>query len=244
MSVNSEDKHAQIATVPSATINLVKNVIAAGLLSLPWALMNASTTVGIGLLAIVASLSGYSFLLLARCCLMANANTYKDIGVKAYGQRMGPVIQAIMIAYTFGSCVSFIVLIGDFIPNVLGNYFDYDLLKNRVFIIMLVSFVFLLPLSFLKDLNPLRYTSMIGVVCIVYACGFVMAKGVSAGQIQPSADILEVDSDLFRAIPIMTISFAAHYNGPKFFEESDNCRRIHRLCILCAHWYRWLFHIW
>jgi hypothetical protein len=34
--------------------------------------------------------------------------------VKAYGRGIGPIIQGIMIAYTFGSCVSFIVLIGEF----------------------------------------------------------------------------------------------------------------------------------
>jgi hypothetical protein len=41
---------------------------------------------------------------------------------------------------------------GDLIPNVLANL-DVDILKNRIFVILVVSFSMLLPMSFLKGIT-------------------------------------------------------------------------------------------
>ena len=51
-------------------------------------------------------------MMLARCCEIAGAYTYKEVGKRALGPWAGVVAQTIVAGYTFGSCVSYIVLIG------------------------------------------------------------------------------------------------------------------------------------
>jgi len=211
--------NVQPATILSSTINLTKNVLAAGLLSLPFALKCGSIGVGILILVIVCMLSAYSFNVLAKCCLITNTFTYKEIGAKAFGERSAIWIQLVMIGYTLGSCVSFVCLIGDFIPSVMEALGSPGLLYNREFVIAMSSLLFLLPLAFLKNLNPLKFTSMIGVACILYACGLIIQNAFAHGEAAESVKKFEFTPDLFRTVPIFTVSFAAHYNAPKFFEE-------------------------
>jgi len=74
-------------------------------------------------------------------------------------------------------------------------------------------------LRFLNNLDPLKFTSTIGILCIVYACGVVIARAIWDDTSASDVNVFHLSIDLFRAIPVLTVSFAAHYSGPKMFLE-------------------------
>lgn len=69
------------------------------------------------LLFIVWVANTYSFILIARCCSLSSASTFKDAGTRAFGAHKGLVVQALMLLYSMGTCIGHVDVIGDFIPH-------------------------------------------------------------------------------------------------------------------------------
>jgi amino acid permease len=53
----------------------------------------------------------------------------------------------------------------------------------------------------------------------MYACGVVIGRAIYDESAGNDVEVFRLSLDLFRAIPVMTVSFAAHYSGPKLFLE-------------------------
>lgn len=65
------------------------------------------------ILCTVVLLAAYAFILLAKCCEQTRVYSYKELGVRAFGVDAGSLIQWVVLLYTFGSCVGYVVLIGE-----------------------------------------------------------------------------------------------------------------------------------
>ena len=152
--------------------NIVNNIIGSGLLSLPWALRECGLFFGLVTMFGICCLNAVTIMVLARCCEMAGAYSYKEIGRRALGPTAGFVSQTIVAGYTLGSTISYIVLIGgarrvprcrtprsasplccavpDFVPEVLSAWAPGYRIFQRLPVVLIVTFVALLPLSFIR----------------------------------------------------------------------------------------------
>ena len=144
------------ATISSSVFNLSKNMIGAGLLSLPYTLRQAAWAPGIAALIVMAVLNGLSLIVIAQCCVLANSYSYLEIGEATFGRYAAVAIQVTVILYTLGSCVSYVVLIGDFLPAVLAYTDVSTWFFRRTAVVIAVAVVMLLPLSLLKSKSPAR----------------------------------------------------------------------------------------
>ena len=75
------------STPLSSTVNLINNVIGAGLFSMPWCLAQSTIVSGLVVFVLICLLNVYSFVLLARCCTLTGCYSYLDIGRLALGPR-------------------------------------------------------------------------------------------------------------------------------------------------------------
>ena len=100
------------STALSSAVNLLNNIIGAGLFSMPWCLAQATLVSGSVIFVIVTLLNVYSFMLLASCCSMTGCYSYLDIGQQALGPRFGALVQTTAILYACGSLISYVVLAG------------------------------------------------------------------------------------------------------------------------------------
>ena len=91
------------STPLSSTVNLINNVIGAGLFSMPWCLAQSTIVSGLVVFVLICLLNVYSFVLLARCCTLTGCYSYLDIGRLALGPRFGILAQATAILYACGS---------------------------------------------------------------------------------------------------------------------------------------------
>ncbi len=83
----------------ASTVNLINNVIGAGLFSMPWCLREATVLTGVLIFLVVCTLNVASFALLARCSALTNSYSYLEIGEISLGPRFGLAAQATAILY-------------------------------------------------------------------------------------------------------------------------------------------------
>lgn len=223
-------------SVLATALNLSNNMIGAGLLSVPYCLMETTVVTGVVIFSIVAVVAGLSFMLLARSCDMAGSYTYLEMGKRAFGNRFGNLVLCFILFYTSGVNITQIVLLGDFLvenSGVLehwaGDSFLFTSLSplgRRLFVVGLVALVLLFPLSLLRNLASLKFTSGVSLCCITFTTFLVvytLAAKPAEAEIDPdlikTVDWASVNLNLFAAIPIINVAFTAHYNSPRFYKE-------------------------
>lgn len=208
-------------------ITITANLVGAGLLSLPFAMRRSGLLVGVGAMVLTCALNMGAMLVVARCCELSGAYTYKDIARKALGPRGAVVVSGVMALYTLGSCVSFLVLIGDFLPVLVCDGGCDALLQVaigvRELLMSVTGAAVLFPLALPRQLSALRYTSTLSAVCIVYTAAMIALRALTAA---PDARAPPGDVALFNGLeglavsaPILAVAFTAHYNSARFYYE-------------------------
>ena len=209
----------QNASLASTVMNLSNNIIGAGILSLPWCLKEAGIVEGICLFAFVGLLSGSSMVLIAICCEQTHLFTFKDLGEHALGKCFGCILQLSMLIYTSLSCVSYLVLAGDFfsgdsgvVRGLCGAENDIcAIFESRFNAVLTVTVLVLLPLSCLRNLNALRYTSflsMLGTLYLLCMLGWNYAIQPLSG---PGLNYVVPSWGTFSAAPIINIAFIGKF---------------------------------
>eukprot|EP00924_Labyrinthula_sp_SR-Ha-C_P014906 snap_masked-scaffold_9-processed-gene-1.30-mRNA-1 protein AED:0.12 eAED:1.00 QI:0/0/0/1/1/1/3/0/432 len=206
--VRTMDKKSSNATVTSTSLNLMNNLIGAGVLSLPSCFKDASVIGGTIVLIFVSILSVVSMILIAICCEKTNCYSFAELGE---------------------NCVAFLILLGDFFAGPSGiiqsvedefhlegektnlfNILVYDH-NSRFFVIGFITFFVLFPLSCKKDLNSLKFTSVLS------------ALGTLAWMMRDTSNLIinwfDLSFDIFTAAPIINVAFVCHYNVPKYYQE-------------------------
>jgi sodium-coupled neutral amino acid transporter 10 len=243
-SLNSpREEEEGTASVTASVLNLVNNVVGAGLFSMPWCLFQSTVGMGLVLIFTMALLNTLSFVILAECCELAGTFNYRELGRKALGDRAGTFIQSCMLCYTIGSCVSYVVLTGDFLADedtgVLQVWAYGTFIDHRGTCMIVVGIFVITPLCFLKNLEPLKYTSLVSFCGVLYATFLVVSAythsesyleehGVVSSTYAaahapgaPKAVMLGMTSGLWRALPIFNVAFTAHYNAPQLYLELE-----------------------
>ena len=229
------------ASVTATVLNLINNVVGAGLFSMPWVLQQSTILSGLLLLCFICVLNGVSFIILAKCCDLAGTYNYKKMGTMALGHRAGVFIQSCILLYTTCSCVSYVVLTGDFLVGAGTGVFDHwaagnAFLTSRPAVMGVVALTIFVPLCLLKNLEALKYTSFVSFCSTCFAAGLLMwsatrtdAQLNAAGATDTPSTFTPRDtvrwagfsSSFFDALPIVNVAFTAHYNGLRFYEELE-----------------------
>ena len=183
------------ASVTSSILNLINNVIGAGLFSMPWCLKQSTLLTGSAVFVFMALLNIRSFMLLAESCEMVGKYSYLEIGKHAFGQRFGRFAQGITCFYTAGSLVSYVVLAADCLvgenesgdgTGVLSLWMEGSFLgdgstKARALCIYAMGLVVFLPFSLFRNLDALRHVSVLAFFATLFA-GFLVVFQLAANN--------------------------------------------------------------
>eukprot|EP01061_Rhynchopus_euleeides_P022649 TRINITY_DN3699_c0_g1_i3.p1 TRINITY_DN3699_c0_g1~~TRINITY_DN3699_c0_g1_i3.p1 ORF type:complete len:540 (+),score=130.84 TRINITY_DN3699_c0_g1_i3:149-1621(+) len=212
------------ATVWASSLNLINNVVGAGLFSMPWTMKRASIAGGVMLCAYTCFINSISYHIIARCCDMSGSFTYLDIGNRCFGPRFGIFAQTCVLLYSLGSCLSFVVLVGDFLSGETG-VFGY----NRPLIVFVVSLFVFLPLSLLRNTESLKWTSLVSLIACFGAAALVVYTSAvrppdafltdNAREGHVTVNYYTIATDIWAAVPVVNVAFTAHYNAPRFYLE-------------------------
>jgi amino acid permease len=171
-------EHFSEGSIRGSVFNLCSATLGAGCLSLPYALTCAGIGLGIGMLAIGAAATIFSIHLLVLVRTRTGLSTYESVSKAVFGSTVGNLVECCIILFCFGTAVCILVYVliccclvtvrsqvaycktlRDFISPVLSLTTTRITDREAICIVWLVL---LLPLSLIKSVNALRFSSLFG----------------------------------------------------------------------------------
>jgi amino acid permease len=255
-----EKPKVRLSSASATSVNIVKNLLGAGMLSLPGgvAAFNGSPQAVLPatvLVVLLGLLSAYGFILIADACERTGESTYQG----AWARIMSPntswiPLAACMMKAGLG-CVAFEMILGDCLPMILSPLGLPAVFTSRNFIILAVTFTILGPLCRMKSLAPLAKFSVLGVLSNVYIVCFMILRcfdgsyrpggallrnGAAIPQFAPATQSMwEICTDpkILVFVSMLSTAYLAHYNSPIFYQQlapgpdGEKKRRFEKVCV-------------
>lgn len=156
------------STLTTCMINLLKTILGAGMLAMPSAMATVGYLPGISFIIIAALLAAFGLELLLDCSVgFGRMISFTTISRTTF-PKWSCMFDVVMAVKCFGVSITYLIVIGDTLPGIVEAFGIQDkILLSRYLWISLAMFP-LVPLTFLKRLNSLKYTSAIGLIGVVY----------------------------------------------------------------------------
>mmetsp|Transcript_145579 Transcript_145579/g.363075 ORF Transcript_145579/g.363075 Transcript_145579/m.363075 type:complete len:499 (-) Transcript_145579:110-1606(-) len=208
-----------------SVLTLLKNMIGAGIFSLPIGLRLATPMPGLVILASIGIMSAVSYWMVGYCCLAWNVTSFRKLWHRTLGSKTAWVIDVTILGNGWFTLVGYLVLIGDFTTKSFGGLLGegHLLARNRLIDQWVITVGLLLPLSLAQDLRRLAFTSVLGLGVTVYVVLLVLRDSWLNSPPEWGEDTVLAAWRMgsFEAIALYTHAFVAHYNAPKLYSELE-----------------------
>ncbi|XP_051884127.1 sodium-coupled neutral amino acid transporter 7 isoform X2 [Pristis pectinata] len=218
----------------AAVFIVVNAALGAGLLNFPYAFYMAGGVVaGIVLQMCLLLFIIAGLVVLAYCSQVSGKATYQEVVREACGQVVGTVCDILIAVYTFGTCIAFLIIVGDQLDKILAALMhtpEGDASVNghwysdRKFTISVISILVILPLSIPKEIGFQKYASTLSVLGTWYVTIIVIIKyiwpdkGINTGDIPTSPSSWMA---VFNAIPTICFGFQCHVSSVPVFNSME-----------------------
>mmetsp|Transcript_110366 Transcript_110366/g.235708 ORF Transcript_110366/g.235708 Transcript_110366/m.235708 type:complete len:429 (+) Transcript_110366:68-1354(+) len=223
---NGKKENAEVgSTVLATVINLLKNMVGAGLLNVCIAFQYASVIGGCLIMLYSAFVCTAGFLIIGYCCSKTGCTTFRELWRTSLGASSEKVVDAVLFFHTLFSCVGYITMIGDFsVKSASGLLPGSILAERREVSMILITVLTIFPLSLYKSLDALKHTSVIGLAITAVSCAYILYDVIARAEEYNAAETLTshlwyVKLDMFKTLALFNGSFSAHYNAPTYYAE-------------------------
>ncbi|KAH7316639.1 transmembrane amino acid transporter protein-domain-containing protein [Stachybotrys elegans] len=214
-----KDGHGGQASMLSSIVNLLNTIVGAGTLAMPSVLAHTGIMLGVLLIVWSGTIAAFGLYLQSRCARYLDRGTSSFFALSQITYPNAAVLFDMAIAIKcFGVGVSYMIIIGDLMPGVVlgfnGNADSVPYLVDRQF--WITAFMLLIiPLSFLRRLDSLKYTSLIALVSI----GYLIVLVVYHFAVDPHADsskirVIEWGGAIstLTTLPVIVFAYTCHQN--------------------------------
>ncbi|KAJ2079947.1 hypothetical protein H4R24_003416 [Coemansia sp. RSA 988] len=157
--------------------NLVNTIIGSGILALPYAMKEAGFYFGIFLMIAVAGLAWTSLNTLIYSGRRVGLYKYESVSEAALGQGGRYLLTFALAVNSVGSCISYLIIIGDTATPIAQGVFGQSVLTSRQTVIAIAATGFTLPLLFFRTLAPLVRASVVSTLCLPFIVAIVAVRG-------------------------------------------------------------------
>ena len=185
----------------SSAFNLASTALGAGILGIPWSMAQSGMLVGLIFLIFCCIGAIYSIWLLMRLVNILDAPTYELLAEKTFGKKGRYTAALSLLLTTFVGSILYMKVIGSIMTPVHAEIVKSTTFPDGDWGIRLVQFIFwlavMLPLSLLKEINSLRYPSMVGVCSVFFLIMAIiihMSLNRSAEDVRHNAVVATVPS--------------------------------------------------
>lgn len=226
-------------------INMTKSIVGSGILFLPVAACKIGLVPAIGLLGFSACFSGAGLgLFLFLCAKIGRNSSIKTLSEASY-QMIGTffnamiVVKCLLVATLYLS-IAISTMKGFFKIDEAGDFVNSNA-KYFFYVLQAAIFIFTIPLSLLRTIGKLKYTSYAGVMAVLYLVFFsgvlfVFYRGdgnASGLKLLAGQKPVEIKyfkpfnwNDWLSVIPSFMFAFTCHQNVFPFYNEArDNSLR-------------------
>lgn len=203
----------------SSNINLLNTIVGAGTLAMPHAMSQMGMLLGIIIIVWSGVTSAFGLYLQARCAryLDRGSSSFFALSQLTY-PNAAVIFDAAIAVKCFGVGVSYLIIIGDLMPGVMRGFnANADLtpfLVDRHFWITAFMLV-IIPLSFLRRLDSLKYTSVIALISIGYLIVLVVYHFAS-DSIANRGDVNVITWNgpvsFLSSLPVVVFAYTCHQN--------------------------------
>ncbi|KAJ8262474.1 hypothetical protein GJAV_G00166870 [Gymnothorax javanicus] len=176
-----EEYHPGHTSFGMSVFNLSNAIMGSGILGLSFAMANTGIILFMLLLLGVAILSLYSIHLLLMTAKEGGSLIYEKLGERAFGWPGKIAAFGSIIMQNIGAMSSYLFIVKYELPEVIRAFLGREEISgewylNGNYLVVLVSICVILPLSFLKNLGYLGYTSGFSLSCMVFFLGVLIYK--------------------------------------------------------------------
>ncbi|XP_078067296.1 sodium-coupled neutral amino acid transporter 7 isoform X1 [Mustelus asterias] len=216
-----------------AVFIVVNAALGAGLLNFPYAFFVAGGVVaGIILQLCLVLFIIAGLVILAYCSQVSSKATYQEVVRAACGQVVGTICDVFIAVYTFGTCIAFLIIIGDQLDKIIGAMYTSDgdasvnshWYSDRKFTISVTSILVILPLSIPKEIGFQKYASTLSVLGTWYVTIIIIIKYIWPDQNIDVGNIPTRPSSwmaVLNAIPTICFGFQCHVSSVPVFSSME-----------------------
>ncbi|KAJ1910404.1 hypothetical protein IWQ60_010676 [Tieghemiomyces parasiticus] len=236
------------ATIFSCVVNLCNTILGSGTLAMPTALASVGLLLGSGIVIFSACASSLGLYLLSRCARLTDGRNASFFTVSQLTYPKASLFFDLAIAIKcFGVSISYLIIFGEVMPQVVAAIAELEpknvmthlqvdphpsmllhMLTSRHFWVT-AAMVILTPLSFLRRLDSLRYTSMVALMALIYLVIVVVVNFFDPSRPPPppgSVSMIKLSPQFFTNLPIFVFAFTCHQNIFTVYNElRDNSPR-------------------
>ncbi|XP_066490054.1 sodium-coupled neutral amino acid symporter 2 [Tiliqua scincoides] len=177
----TEYEHPGTTSFGMSVFNLSNAIVGSGILGLSYAMANTGIALFLILLSVVSVLSLYSVHLLLKTANEGGSLLYEQLGMKAFGMAGKLAASGSITMQNIGAMSSYLYIVKYELPLVIKAFTNIEestgeWYLNGDYLVILVSLVLILPLSLLKNLGYLGYTSGFSLLCMVFFLIVVICK--------------------------------------------------------------------
>uniref|UniRef100_A0A8C1Q0U9 Solute carrier family 38 member 4 n=1 Tax=Cyprinus carpio TaxID=7962 RepID=A0A8C1Q0U9_CYPCA len=252
-----EEHHPGHASFGMSVFNLSNAIMGSGILGLSFAMANTGIILFVILLLGVAVLSLYSVHLLLVTAKEGGSLIYEKLGERAFGWPGKMAAFGSITLQNIGAMSSYLFIVKYELPEVIRAFLGLEensgeWYLNGNYAVVLVSIGIILPLSLLKNLGYLGYTSGFSLSCMVFFLGVVRfssfahesnmsvngSEALGLYSLQNASALAYISEDMCTpkyfvfnsqtayTIPILAFAFVCHPEVlPIYSELKDRSRR-------------------
>ena len=197
--------HPGTSDFPSTCINLLKSILGTGLLALPYTFAILGPLLAIPLLLLFGYFSIVGLRIYSLCGMRAGAGSIGSV-CRMISWRLQVMVDLALLIMCIGTAVSYFSIIGDFIPDLI-NIFHIS--RNTC---VALSGIILMPLAFIRNTQQLRFTSILGLVGIVFILFLSIKLLFTDGLSKNPAPLFSFSSDGLKQLNVIVFVFTCHQN--------------------------------
>ncbi|KAK4544663.1 hypothetical protein LTR36_003912 [Oleoguttula mirabilis] len=203
----------------SSVINLLNTIVGAGVLAMPHALSNMGITLGTLVILWAGLTSGFGLYLQTRCARYLDRGGASFFALSQITYPNAAVIfDAAIAVKCFGVGVSYLIIIGDLMPGVVRGFGEPGeavfLVERRFWVTAFMLIV--IPLSFLRRLDSLKYTSVIALVSIAYLVVLVVYHYAAGDTLADRGEVNIIKwqgaISTLASFPVIVFAYTCHQN--------------------------------
>ncbi|KAJ5795150.1 hypothetical protein N7457_001749 [Penicillium paradoxum] len=230
------------ASWSSSVINLLNTIIGAGVLAMPLAISHMGIVLGVCVVLWSGLTAGFGLYLQSLCAQYLDRGSASFFALSQLTYPNAAVVFDAAIAIKcFGVGVSYLIIIGDLMPGVVqgfvGSEPGYDFLVDRQFWITAFMLI-VIPLSYLRRLDSLKYTSIAALVSMAYLVVLIVYNFVKGDTMEDRGPVRVGHwagaVPTLRSLPVIVFAFTCHQNMFSILNEIANNSHFRTTAVILA----------
>ncbi|EPY40452.1 amino acid permease-like protein [Angomonas deanei] len=212
---------AKGGTLVSSAFNLASATLGAGALALPSAMLHSGFIVGILTLAVVYLFTVYSIYLLIKVGVLHELYSYEAIADDLLGSYSQEITGLFIVLFCWGVAVVYIVVMGDFMTPLMSTLGISHIIGRKT-VMTIFFFCIMFPLSLARQVNTLRYASIVGCASTLLLAMATVIRTIEKGDTLSHMPMARFDTDSVSAISTYVFSYCCQPVAFSIFLEMKN----------------------